>query len=437
MQDNKNMSMNKQESVEVNPREGAEKNIKFNDQTDSKLKVGQRLLNPQYVIGLIVFAAIIIAVIIVIAIALGGDGEEPNAPTDEITGEEGEPTTPTPVEPDYPAGDVVTYSRGFVYTLSDDGSYYILSAIGTCKDTKINIPPQYQGKPVKEIGNKAFEYCEKVKSITIPDTVIKIGTAAFAGCLSLQTLKLPDTITYIGYDAFLSCLRLSKFTYGGFSYLGTDTNPFFYLIDGVNAKSPAIDSDTRVICAGAFTERTVITKLEIPEGVIAINDGAFGGCTNLTSVTIPESVKHIGEMVFYGCTSLESVTLPNSLDQIPANAFDGCESLVYNEFDNGLYLGSLENPYLLLVCAKNAEIISCVIHPDTKIIADRAFNKCRAMTSVTIPVGLRSIGSGAFNLCAVLRDVYFTGTAEEFEKIEIGRSNSYFERATLYTEPQQ
>ena len=41
------------------------------------------------------------------------------------------------------------YSQGLEYTLSDDESYYILSGIGSCTDTIINIPSLYKDKPVE------------------------------------------------------------------------------------------------------------------------------------------------------------------------------------------------------------------------------------------------------------------------------------------------
>ena len=48
-------------------------------------------------------------------------------------------------------------SRGLEYELSSDAEYYIVSGIGDCTDTTITIPSRYKWKPVKAIGNEAFE----------------------------------------------------------------------------------------------------------------------------------------------------------------------------------------------------------------------------------------------------------------------------------------
>ena len=50
-----------------------------------------------------------------------------------------------------------------------------------------------------------------------------------------------------------------------------------------------------------------------------------------------------------------------------------CSSLVYNEYNNALYLGNPSNRYLALIEAKEESISTCRIHSDTKVIAGEAF----------------------------------------------------------------
>lgn len=49
-----------------------------------------------------------------------------------------------------------TPSEGLAFTFSEDGTYAILSGIGTCTDTDIVIPDTYEGKAVASIGDGAF-----------------------------------------------------------------------------------------------------------------------------------------------------------------------------------------------------------------------------------------------------------------------------------------
>ncbi|MBP3496094.1 MAG: leucine-rich repeat domain-containing protein, partial [Clostridia bacterium] len=146
-------------------------------------------------------------------------------------------------------------------------------------------------------------------------------------------------------------------------------------------------------------------SVTIPSSVTSIGYKAFYNCTSLTSVTIPSSVTSIGYKAFYNCTSLTSVIIPSSVTSIGEDAFSYCNSLVYNEYDNGYYLGNESNPYLVLVKAKDTSITSCIINENTRFIHSTAFSGCTSLTSVTIPNSIKSIGNDAFAYCDLLTSV--------------------------------
>ena len=52
----------------------------------------------------------------------------------------------------------------------------------------IIIPTNIDGKPVTSIREDAFRHCDKVRSITIPESVILIELPAFEGCTQLTRL---------------------------------------------------------------------------------------------------------------------------------------------------------------------------------------------------------------------------------------------------------
>ena len=114
-----------------------------------------------------------------------------------------------------------------------------------------------------------------------------------------------------------------------------------------------------------------------------IRAGAFREWVNLKKVSLGDHVSRIGDSAFSGCSKLKNVTLGNGIQYIASNAFDRCFSLKYNKYDNGLYLGTKDNPYFALIKAKNTTISSCVIHENTKIICEGAFENWIPFPRVT------------------------------------------------------
>ena len=77
---------------------------------------------------------------------------------------------------------------------------------------EITIPDKFNGVPVTSIGSYACEYCSKLTSITIPDSVTSIGARAFDECSSLTSIIIPDSVTFIGESAFAGCTSLESIT---------------------------------------------------------------------------------------------------------------------------------------------------------------------------------------------------------------------------------
>lgn len=59
-----------------------------------------------------------------------------------------------------------------------------------------------------EILRGAFDNCNNITDITIPETITAIGTSAFFGCSSLTNITIPSTVTEIGSYAFECCNHL-------------------------------------------------------------------------------------------------------------------------------------------------------------------------------------------------------------------------------------
>lgn len=61
------------------------------------------------------------------------------------------------------------------------------------------------------IGEFAFDYCPKLREITIPHKTESIGMSAFSGCSSLKSITIPDSCEEIGNWAFSNCDSLKAY----------------------------------------------------------------------------------------------------------------------------------------------------------------------------------------------------------------------------------
>lgn len=276
-------------------------------------------------------------------------------------------------------------SEGLDYTLSDDGTYYSVTGIGTCTDTDIVIPAKYEGLPITSIGSYTFYHCESLTSVVIPDSVTSIGSNAFNNCDKLISVVIPNSVETIGYAAFAGCDSLISVRFG----------------EGLN-----------IISGHAFSHCNSLTSIVISNSVTIIEEYAFGGCKNLTSVMIPASVSSIVDTAFSNCENLTSITVDESnvnYQSIDGNLYtkDGTVLLQYA-------IGKKETSFVIsddvTMIGYNAfayctNLISVVIPNSILTIDKHAFYDCVNLSNVTIPDGVTMIGTYAFHNCSSLTSV--------------------------------
>jgi hypothetical protein len=226
-----------------------------------------------------------------------------------------------------------------------------------------------------------------------------------------------------------------------------DYEPF----SGSNIKSVVITDGVTTIGDLVFTGASKITSITIPDSVTSIGNNAFSRCSMLKSITIPDSVTTIDYSAFSGCTSLESITIPDSVTTIRHGAFNN--TAYYNNSSNWkndvLYIenhlieakASLSGSYTIKEGTKviaNLAFINCdspisIIIPDSVInIGADAFYSCNGLTCITIPGSIKTIGFSAFSSCKNLENVYYNGSEEQWNKINIERYNECLTTATIH-----
>ena len=76
--------------------------------------------------------------------------------------------------------------------------------------------------------------------------------------------------------------------------------------------------------------------LEIPEGVLAIEEGAFQKNNRLKRVILPKSLKRIGSHAFHACSELEEISIPEWVEILEYGVFTYCKNLTKIELHDGL-----------------------------------------------------------------------------------------------------
>ena len=280
-------------------------------------------------------------------------------------------------------------SEGLEFRLNSDGKSYSVTGIGTCADTDIVIPETYEGLPVTNIGDFAFNFCTSLTSIVIPDSVTTIGESAFKYCYSLTNVVIGESVTNIASDSFSACHSLIEVCNKSSLYIitnsGDNGNVGYYAKHIITDESESAikyvgdyvfyDNGTDVYFVKYIGSETEITLPEYAGGKeYIIWQFAFWYCTSLTSIEIPDSVTSIGSYALGWCTSLTNVTIGNSVTRIGIQAFRSCTSLTSIEI------------------------------PDSVIaISSYAFTECSSLTSIVIPDSVTSIGERAFYNCSKLK----------------------------------
>ena len=152
----------------------------------------------------------------------------------------------------------------------------------------------------KVIPEKAFDHCESLSYIALPEDIVHIGKMAFLECVNLTAFSFPEKVKEVPGYMFYNCGALTAVDFA----------------EGID-----------IVGVFAFDGCTSLLELKLPKSLKKIEEIAFYGCTSLTEVSIPEGVTHIGEYAFSRCFNLKSASIPSTVTSIGPWAFGGCDKL--------------------------------------------------------------------------------------------------------------
>ncbi len=276
------------------------------------------------------------------------------------------------------------------------------------------------------VGERAFYSSVSLESVTVPEGAQEIRAGAFAYS-SLSEITLPSSLTYIADDAFEGCESLTvsapegSYAYEwavnkGYIAPPAETSPedFTYniLSDTECDITGYTGSDTVLVLPASWTDGNGVTR-----SVTKIGDHAFQGNAFITAVTIPEGITVIGQFAFSSCTELQTVTLPESLTRLEYNVFGDCSlsSITIPAGVNRINGNVFTNCYSLSSIGVSEDNTAYTSYEG--VLYDKAMTTLiacpGAVTELTVPDGVNSIGGNAFMGCSQMLTLNLSASLEE------------------------
>ena len=306
-------------------------------------------------------------------------------------------------------------------TVFNDGTfeYKVLSDTSTVVITKNLIAEKLEGEVIVpgtvEYENATYTVTQlggvfdtrnsgdKVTGITsliLPDSITKFtGTATFYACKGLKSIHLPANLT-------------------GDTTLGQLTNTFYYCSKLTYVEIPAGITNLQ----GAFGDRDSSTG--VGKGIISIKTVVLLGTSQVNfyqdspAASARAWPSQLGKVTIY---YPEGGTPPTR-----HSGYNTVATLKTYDNYNGSFFYSIDGEIATItgtVLAGEVAIPDALDDKEVSEIGARAFADNTAITAVTIPVCVTSIGEGAFTGCTGITDVYYDGSVEGWNEIAVGNGN--------------
>lgn len=263
---------------------------------------------------------------------------------------------------------------------------------------------ELEGNTFGDTSITSFDFSDvKLKGNTVP-------VGLFDGCTELKTVTLTDDITSVGENAFFGCSSLKSIDFTNIETI--ESNAFAHSgIESVYAqKVTGIDSR-------AFDNCHSLTEAYF-SNVTTIGDNCFSNDENLVTCEIPKvqriekntfqndsslegfsllNITYIGSNAFENCTSLGSSEFSNELTEIGAGAFKGCTDFKFTSIP-----ASVKNVYDYAF--QNTGVVSVRTNSNISF-GSYVFNGCNNLKTVNLYDNQSYLGVGMFSDCANLENV--------------------------------
>ncbi len=311
--------------------------------------------------------------------------------------------------------------------LSDDISELPSQLCSSCKSLEaVNIP-----KNAVSLGKNAFEDCKALAELTFPKGVSLVGKSAFCNCgikrvrflgdvefsehaflycSSLCEVIIDGALIGVGNEAFRGCLSLKSVTAANGSRAASGVIGYRAFYGCSALEHVTVSYGISKIASDAFSFCTTLSALELPESMNTVEGSAFSGCTSLEYIRSAAASLEVKSDAFENCTSLNFVKTNGDI-AIGEGAFSGCSAL--KSFDVGGSVYEIEENAFLGCAALESFTASGTTDSVPKSYSasiDEAFRDCKALKTLTVPMGVVEVGRYAFKGCLSLTSVVFPST---------------------------
>ncbi len=247
-----------------------------------------------------------------------------------------------------------TLAGGDTFTLTDENGVEIVftvvdvdnmtAKVGDGKNpavststTAVKIPEtatiEGQTFTVTSIGEKSFNGCKQLASISLPESITSIEPYAFNETEALTSINIPTSVNSIGSDAFSYSGLKSIIIPEGVTSIEMRTFADCYFLNTVT-----LPNTLKSIGMQAFRHNLRLTSVNLPEGLTSMNAHAFYNCQSLNEITLPSTLTNCKSNGFYYCVSLTKV-IARMEDpfKLPTQMFDECSSNLSLHIPDGTY----------------------------------------------------------------------------------------------------
>lgn len=266
----------------------------------------------------------------------------------------------------------------------------------------------------KFICDNAFEYCNALTAVSVPDGVVSIGRGALKNCGVLADISIGRGVKYIGSRFITERTALKNISVSA-------DNPYYKsagncLIEVGNktlvtgCKNSVVPSDGSVANIGiyAFENCGGLVSANVPDCIVSIGFMAYGDCPDLKRVTIGAGItqEKLRELFFFPLRSSEKLEYFEVSADNPV--YSGAGGIIYNKAQTRVVLA----PYAVKGVVTVADGVTD--------IGSRAFSDCKEVTCVELPSSLNQIEYKAFTECTGLTTIKFGGTRSEWLAVKKG-----------------